>query len=317
MILVTGGLGFIGSHTARSLLDLGDSCLLTSRRMGLVADFLADEIGKRLFVAQADVTSKGALLDVCKQHEISGIIHLSAAMPQADVLQTVDAHVQGLLNVFHVAQTMDLARVCVASTIGVYAGVRQTLLREDDPLPTTVHDPIPLLKRCSELIGSLTNIDQHFEVVNMRISTIWGPGRAQNEVPFSSIPAIVHGRTSDSPIDRVAQSRLYADDARDICYVKDCARAIALLQLANKLNHRTYNVGHGQATSNKDIVAALQESLPEASVDVIAGRDPTGPGHDTYLDLARIRTDTGYAPTFNVERGVRDYINWLQAGHPY
>jgi nucleoside-diphosphate-sugar epimerase len=45
------------------------------------------------------------------------------------------------------------------------------------------------------------------------------------------------------------------------------------------------------------------------------GRNPEGPGQDTYLDISRIHQDTGYQPEYGVERGMADYINWLKAGH--
>ena len=46
-----------------------------------------------------------------------------------------------------------------------------------------------------------------------------------------------------------------------------------------------------------------------------AGRDPNGPGHDLYLDITRIRQDTGYQPGFDAERATAGYIGWLRAGN--
>lgn len=101
------------------------------------------------------------------------------------------------------------------------------------------------------------------------------------------------------------------------CYVKDCARAIALLQVAKTLNHRTYNVGDGQATTNGRIVDAITNALAGAHVELAAGRDPDGPGHDTWLDLTRAREDAGYEPAYDLEQAVADYVAWLREGHPY
>jgi len=61
MILVTGGLGFIGSHTTRALLDLGEPCLLVQRREPVLPDDLAGLVGSRVFTEQADVTYLAAL----------------------------------------------------------------------------------------------------------------------------------------------------------------------------------------------------------------------------------------------------------------
>jgi UDP-glucose 4-epimerase len=55
MILITGGLGFIGTHTARAVLDLGESCVLVQRRAPAAPGTLADELGRRVFIEQADI----------------------------------------------------------------------------------------------------------------------------------------------------------------------------------------------------------------------------------------------------------------------
>jgi hypothetical protein len=79
-------------------------------------------------------------------------------------------------------------------------------------------------------------------------------------------------------------------------YVKNIARGIALLQTAKQLNHRTYNVAAGRASSNREIVAAIREVLPGARIELVPGRDPHSPSHDSYPDISRIRQDTGYQP---------------------
>ncbi|MGH3398072.1 MAG: NAD-dependent epimerase/dehydratase family protein, partial [Streptosporangiaceae bacterium] len=81
MILITGGLGFIGSHTTRALLDLGESCVLVRRRYPVLPDDLAGEAGQRVFTEQADLTDLAALLDIGERHKITGIVHLAGSMP--------------------------------------------------------------------------------------------------------------------------------------------------------------------------------------------------------------------------------------------
>jgi UDP-glucose 4-epimerase len=110
---------------------------------------------------------------------------------------------------------------------------------------------------------------------------------------------------------------LCAEGGRDLCYVKDVARGIALLQAAEHLTHCTYNVAAGHVTSNAEIVAAITHALSHAHVDLLPGRDPADPGQDTHLDITRIHHDTGYQLHYDLARGVTDYIEWLRAGHEY
>ena len=110
---------------------------------------------------------------------------------------------------------------------------------------------------------------------------------------------------------------VYADDGSDLCYVADCARAIALLQCAQPLHHSTYNIGAGHPASPAQVRDALSRIIPGAALDLAPGRAPGGPGHDTWLDITRLRHDTGYQPAYDLDRGLREYVGWLRAGHPY
>ena len=60
MILITGGLGFIGSHTARALVHLGEPCVLVQRREPVLPEDLAGEAGRRVFTERADITDLAA-----------------------------------------------------------------------------------------------------------------------------------------------------------------------------------------------------------------------------------------------------------------
>lgn len=313
MILVTGGLGFIGSHTVRALLDLGEGCVLVQRRAGEVPAELADA---QVVVEQADITDLSALRDIGTRHKITGIVHLAGSMPWPpgpdEPVEATRKAIGGLLNVFEVAQAWGVERVGVASTIGVYGGVTaEGALNEELPLPMTSGHVIHAFKKIGELLADHLAGVTGVEIVNYRISAIWGPrGRAAD--PFFPAPQLVHAAARGTTPD-LASLRFpaYADDTVDLCYVKDCGRAIALLQLADQLNHRTYNVASGRATANAEVIAAIRKVVPDARIELPAG----GTGHHNYLDITRIREDTGYQPVYDTERAAADYLAWLRAGN--
>lgn len=320
MILITGGLGFIGSHTTRALLDLGEPCVLVQRHTATVPAAFAGEVGQRVFIEQADLADRQAFLEIGQRHKITGIVHLAGSVPwppgEHEPVDGARRAIDTLLNVLQAACDWGVARVGVASTIGVYGGVAGgPPYREDVPLPMTAGHAIPAFKKIGEVLGAYIGGAAGLEVVSYRIAGVWGPlGRAESR--FFAAPQLLHAAVRGLPPDlSMLPAPAHAGDGIDLCYVKDCGRGIALLQLANRLNHRTYNVASGRVTTYGQLTAAIRKVVPDARIGLPCGRDPDGPDHDVYLDITRICTDTGYQPAYDTERAVADYISWLRAGN--
>src|SRR5437899_995837 len=100
MILITGGMGFIGLHTARRFLDAGEDVVLTHYRTRREPDFIRDEIDRRVHLEHLDVVDREALIGVSRRFAVDGIVHLAvpalAGVTPADEYRT---NTQGLLNV--------------------------------------------------------------------------------------------------------------------------------------------------------------------------------------------------------------------------
>ncbi|MBC2900088.1 NAD-dependent epimerase/dehydratase family protein [Streptomyces cupreus] len=312
MILVTGGLGFIGSHTVRALLDLGEDCVVVQRSVRELPAVLA---GTRVAVERADIADREALLAVGRRHAITGIVHLAGSypwppVPEAPVEATRQA-LDGLLNIAQAAQDWGVRRLGLASTIGVYGGAdHDAPLREDAPLSMSAPVSIPTFKKVGELLGGFLADTTGIDIVNYRISGTWGP--LGHRDPFFAAPALVHAAARGTAPDLShLMGPAFAEDGLDLAYVKDTGRAIALLQLADKLNHRTYNVGSGRVTTNAQLIAAIRKVVPDARVGLPTG----GEASHMVLDISRLAEDTGYRAEYDTERAAADYIAWLRAGH--
>jgi len=314
MILITGGLGSIGSHAARALLDLGESVVLTAHRSTQLPEYLADEPGGGVVVEPLDTTDEATFLDIGNRHEITGIVHLAAARHDLpDPVEYLRADSLGLLNALKAATVWGVRRFSVASTIGVYAGVDEVPWREDAPLPVVAAHQIPVFKKTAELFAELTGDSAGFDTVSLRIGTIWGP-LGLPDTPFFALPRLLSAAVwGEDPDLTPPRPPAYAEDATDLCYVKDCGRAIALLMLAQRLNHRIYNVSSGRLVRYSEVVAAINAVVPGANIALPDGRNPDRPS-DNYLDTTRLRADTGFRPEYDVERAVPDYVDWLR-GH--
>ncbi len=314
MILVTGGLGSIGSHTARALLDLGESVVLTAHRSTQLPEYLADEPGGRVVVEPLDTTNEASFLDLGKRQEITGVVHLAAARHDLpDPVEYLRANTLSLLNALKAAAVWGVWRFSVASSIGVYAGLDEVPYREDAPLPVVAEHQIPVFKKTAELFAALTGDSAGFDTVSLRIGTIWGP-QGLPDSPFFALPRLLSSAVwGEDPDLTPPRPPAYAEDSTDLCYVKDCGRAIALLMLAEPLNHRIYNVSSGRLVRYSEVVAAINAAVPGANITLPEGRNPDRPP-DNYLDTTRLREDTGFRPEYDVERAVPDYVDWLR-GH--
>jgi nucleoside-diphosphate-sugar epimerase len=305
MILVTGGLGMIGAHTARALVDLGHEVVVTAHRRAAVPSFLAG----RVTVEALDVTDRNAFLALADRHDISDIVHLAGSIPGDDPVSFFRTDTAGLLNALDAARTWRVRRFAVASSLGVYIGRTETPWHEDLALPTAaLPHLIVAFKKAVEPLTTHSLQGSGVQPVVLRIGTIWGP-LVDPESPFMPYPSHISAalRGEQPP-------PLHADDGGDRCYAPDAGRAIALLLTTQTLRHDTYNISAGRPVTNREFADALQAAIPGLRLDLRPGRQH-GPGEDPYLDITRLTDDTGFAPTFDIAAAVADYVAW-RAGNP-
>lgn len=289
MILVTGGLGMIGAHTARALVDLGREVVVTSHRRTAAPSFLDGKVA----VEQLEVTDQDAFLALAERYDISDVVHLAGSIPDEDPVAYFRTDLTGLLNALDAARAWGVRRCAVASSLGVYIGHSETPWHEELPLPTA--DLPHLIIAFKKAVEPLTTHGLHgsgVQPVILRIGSTWGP-LMDPESPFNYVPpylsAVLRGETPEP---------LRADDGGDWCYAPDAGRAIALLMTADKLNHTTYNVSSGRPMTNRELAtAARQDAQPG--------------GHtDPHLDISRLTADTGFTPEFEIATAVADYLTW-------
>ena len=303
MILVTGGLGMIGAHTARALVDLGHQVVVTTHRRADVPPFLAG----RVSVEALDVTDRDAFLALGDHYDIGDVVHLAGSIPDADTggpVRFFRTDTTGLLNALDAARTWGIRRFAVASSLAVYAGRSETPWHEELALPTTaLPHPIVAFKKAVEPLTTHSLQGSGVQPVVLRIGSTWGP-LMDPESPFNYIPPYI-----STVLRGERPQALYADDGGDWCYAPDAGRAIALLMTAETLGYDTYNVSSGRPMTNRELADALQAITPGLRLDLFTGRQ-TGPGANPYLDIARVTHDTGFSAAFDLAAAVADYVDW-------
>ena len=300
-VLVTGGLGMIGAHTARALLDLGREVVVTSHRRTEVPSFLAG----RVSVETLDVTDREAFLDLGSRHDIGDIVHLAGSIPDEDPVAFFRTDTAGLLNALDAARVWGVRRCAVASSLGVYIGRPEIPWHEELPLPTTALPHLIIaFKKAVEPLTTHSLQGSGVHPIVLRIGTIWGP-LVDPESPFFHVPSVISAAL------RGEQPKpLHADDGGDCCYAPDAGRAIALLTTAETLRHDTYNVSSGRPFTNRELAGAVEAVAPGVRLELLPGREDGGEGGDAYMDISRLTRDTGFTPEFGIAEAVADYVAW-------
>ncbi|TCC23432.1 NAD-dependent epimerase/dehydratase family protein [Kribbella speibonae] len=287
MILVTGGLGMIGAHAARALVDLGREVVVTSHRRGDVPSFLDGKVA----VESLDVTDRDAFLALGERYGVSDIVHLAGSIPGDDPVAYFRDDTTGLFNALDAARAWGVRRFAVASSLGVYIGQDESPWHEGLALPSAeLPHLIVAFKKAVEPLATHALQGTGVHPVVLRIGSTWGPLMDPESI-FSPIPpyvsAVLRGETP---------TPLPADAGGDWCYAPDMGRAIASLVSADTLNHTTYNVSSGRPF-------VYGEAAGQLTVE---------PGGQTsqHLDITRLTKETGFTPTFTFPEAVADYITW-------
>lgn len=312
MILITGGMGFIGLHTARRFLDVGEEVVITRYSSWREPSFIKDEYGMRVKVEKVDTTSPHDVNEVVRKHQVDGIIHLvvpglGALTPAED--NRINTH--SLINVLEAARTNDVKRVLLASSIAAYGSLPEGPFREETPLPVTSGSATEAFKKAWEVLAFHWADRTGVDVRAVRINVNCGPLYHSMSQPNSRM-AHAAARGLAANFTGAAGGEPYEDDETDLNYIKDCALGLQLLQMAPKLNHRIYNLGHGRGVSNREILAAIRKVVPDAQITLKPGARP-GARRNAYMDISRIRADTGFSPTYEMDQAMAEYIAWLRS----
>jgi UDP-glucose 4-epimerase len=314
-VLVTGGLGVNGAWTVRRLLNEGHEVLVTDTRPEF--DLLPD-IRDDFEFAQLDLRDVAGLTDLMSSRRIEVIAHLAAmvGMP-ADLYQAFAVNAQGSVGVLEAARQAGVSRVVYTSSKAVYAPITGKHGHpEYRPVPENYpRGPTPGLraygasKILSEEAGQVYSERYGIEFVALRFGLIYGPGKKARHGPIGLHSRIVENAILGSPT-IVAHGGEQGDD---MMYTKDVAQAITKATTTANLGSWVYNIGTGHANTLHDFAAAVRNRFPRAAIEIGPGFEflGIGPVH-CVMDISRATRDLGYAPEYDLDTGVADYVESLE-----
>ena len=296
MILILGGMGFIGLNMARRLLEAGESVVLTYHNARREPEFLKAEMGKRVFTESLDITSHHDVVEVARKHGATGIINFVAPPVRSNLTAGGEYRIQmeGLINVLEAARVLGVPRVTLASSSTVYAGIKSGPYTEDMALPVDSRSATEAFKKAWEVLALHYADRAGVDVGLFRMRGVFGP------LYYSLVNApsrMAHAAVKGVPVDfGTAVAGIYGgapsasnvpfeEDEQEFCYVKDLVEGIYRIQTDPKLPHRIYNVGLGRAYKFKELAEAVQAAVPGYEVKPAARGEPrrrareSVPGH--------------------------------------
>ena len=318
--LLTGGTGFVGIHVMRQLVEQGETVVSVSTSGSLddtARQFLGN-LGERVICVKADILDLGKLREEIRRLSVKTVVHGAAITAIGELEhevphQAVMVNVGGTATILEASRCEGISRFIYLSSATVYGSGDPCIpLREETFLnPTGIY---AITKRAGEEI-----VSRYFDLFGMdgaiiRISAPYGP----LERPSGR-------RTVMSPLFGWCQTAvaggevvLEEDLERDFTYVVDTARVVMLACQVRTLANRIYNASSGCNVSFSKVLETLSRLRPKLRVRYaeIGGSSSffreslRGP-----LSIARAREDLGFSPEYNIERGLRSYLEWRER-HP-
>ncbi len=329
-VLVTGGAGYIGSHTVLELLKAGDSVVVVDnlsnssaeslRRVALLAGASADFI-------QADITDADALDSVFSQFpDIAAVLHFAGLKAVGESteepLKYYRNNVLGTMVLCECMQAHGVNRLIFSSSATVYGETKTVPVPETESLKPT--NPYGHTKRViEELLADCQRANPALQVGLLRYFNPVGAdesgqiGEDPQGVPSNLMPYV-----TQVAIGRLKALQVFGDDyptpdgtgVRDYIHVTDLARGhlAALRKLDALPGIRAWNLGTGRGYSVLELVAAFERVTQCKVPYAVVGRR-AGDVAVSYADVTRARDELGWVAQYDLDRMVADAWRWQQA----
>ena len=294
-VLLTGGLGYIGSHTFVALREAGyDAVILDdfSNARADVPDRLEVVTGAPVTVYRGDVRDRALLARICADHRLAGAIHFAAKKAVGESVQLpldyIDINVTGLVALASALRDAGVFRLVFSSTATVYGTPETWPIPETAPL--SYESPYAFTKlACEQILAQVAAADARWAVAVLRYFNPVGAHRSTligedpQDIPNNLVPYI-----AEVALGKREALRVFGDDyptpdgtgLRDYIHVEDLARGhvLALARLLQAGQGFTVNLGTGRGTSVMEMLAAygraVGRDLPHVVTDRRAGDVP-------------------------------------------
>lgn len=303
-LVITGGLGFIGSRIGTRLLSEGHKVS--------VLDNLTTSVETTLpgaNVVRVDLKDEAAV-SVIKLPAADCLMHLagpSSGMSSAkDPVGTIADGYRLTYNALELAARLGIRRIVSASSMNVYGNVRPEQNPVPENLPCVPISHYAIGKFANERLVEIFCKEHGISFMNLRMFNVYGPGQNLARTD-QGLVSIFTAMLIKSP---KVISRGSLDRFRDIVHIDDVVTAWVRCATQNGFNG-TFNVGSGQAIRIRDLILTIAEELgigKRLEIEVVEGTP--GDLFGIYADISALRAAIQFSPTVVPPEGVRQFVRW-------
>lgn len=328
-VLVTGGTGYIGSHTALQLMQRGEKVVLLDNLANSsprVLERMEQICGKRPVFVEGDIRNRVLLQKICHEQAVGAVIHFAGLKAvgegQAQPLRYYDNNVAGSVALFEAMEAVGVHTLIFSSSATVYGDPGYARFDEQTPLA-----PVNVYGRTKRMVEDILRdaaraqplwqvaLLRYFNPVGAHVSGLMGENPAgipNNLMPF--IAQVAVGRREKLSVFGNDYPTPDGTGVRDYIHVEDLAAAhLAALDKLREGQERflTLNLGTGRPYSVLEMIAAFEKASGRTVPYEIVARRP-GDIAACYADPSLAKTVLGWQAKHDIVRMCEDTWRWQQ-----
>jgi len=312
-ILVTGGMGFIGSSLARRLVSDGAQVTLCDAMIDGYGGNPANiaELRGRVEVDASDVRDAAAMERLVDGRDI--VFHLAAqvshVMSLSNPYPDIDINIKGTAVVLEACRKKNPRAVIVRSgTRGQYGPAVKRPVSEDTPSdPRGIYE---ISQLSSEMICRTYTRIHGIRTVPLRLTNIYGPRAQMRHSQFGVVNWFVRLALEGRPIPIFGTGKIL----RDFLYVDDCVEALVAAAISPAAVGEILNVGHDRPSTFLEVAEILREIVPDTRIEFTEfspERKAQEPG-DFVSDITKIRRLLGWEPKTSLREGLARTVDFYR-----
>ncbi len=329
-ILLTGGTGYIGSHTAVELIEAGYEVEILDNLLNskiIVLDKIAEITGVRPKFYEVDLRDAEALAKVFAEGKFTSVIHFAGLKAVAESVEKplmyYEVNVGGTINLLECMQEYGVNQIVFSSSATVYGEQESPKYVETMRVGGNLASPYGRTKyMIEEILKDTATANPDFRVAILRYFNPIGAhtsgliGEDPNDKPNNLMPIIMKIAAGELP-----ELMIYGNDydtpdgscRRDYIHVVDLAKghAKALEKLSQGKQIQIYNLGSGNPTSVFEMVKAFSETSGKPLPHKVADRR-AGDLAEFYADSAKAEKELNWRTELTISDAMRDTLNFLE-----